>query len=272
MPAWRTADLVLLWLFYGVCGLVLVFLVLPVVVMMPLSFNAGSFLAYPLTGFSLRWYEDFFRSAHWLPSVRNSAVVGAAATLVATVLGTAAALGLAGLGVLTRKLANGLLLLPLVVPLVITGSSLYALFAPLGLTSSLLGLMLAHAVIGAPYVVITVSATLDGFDRTLLRAGLGLGARPVTAFRRITLPLIMPGVMSGAIFAFAASLDEVVVTLLLAGPQQRTLPLQMFDGVREQISPTIAAAATLLVAMSVLLLGAVEVLRRRGARLRGLEA
>jgi putative spermidine/putrescine transport system permease protein len=254
--------------FLALCAAVLAFLLVPVLAVIPLSFNAGSFLTYPLAGVSTRWYEDFLTSPRWLPALRNSAVIGLAATVVATVLGTAAALGLDRIGGRWRQALNALFVLPVVVPVVVIGSGLYALFAPLGLTNSYLGVILAHALLGAPFVVITVSATLRGFDRNLLRAAMNLGASPVVAFRRVTLPLILPGVVSGAIFAFATSFDEIVVTLFLAGPQQRTLPLHMFDVVREQIIPTITAAATLLFLVSIALVGVVEALRRRTERLR----
>ncbi|HEY4253658.1 MAG TPA: ABC transporter permease [Roseomonas sp.] len=252
----------------GLCGLVLAFLLLPVLAVIPLSFNAGSFLTYPMSGFSLRWYQDFVTSPRWLPALSNSLLIGTVATTLATVLGTAAALGLDRMGGLPRQILNALFLMPVVVPVVVIGSSLYALFATLGLTATYPGLILAHALLGAPFVVITVAATLSGFDRRLLQAALSLGATPVQAFRRVTLPLILPGVVSGALFAFATSFDEIVVTLFLAGPQQRTLPVQMFDGVREQISPTITAAATLLFLVSVALVAVVEWLRRRSGRLR----
>ncbi|MBR0641316.1 ABC transporter permease [Plastoroseomonas hellenica] len=261
-------DRVLRWGLSGLCGAVLVFLLVPVLAVIPLSFNAGSYLTYPMSGVSLRWYEDFLTSPRWLPSLWNSLLIGLVATIIATVLGTAAALGLDRMGGPPRQILNALFLMPVVVPVVVIGSSLYALFAALGLTASYLGLILAHALLGAPFVVITVAATLSGFDRRLLHAALSLGATPPQAFRRVTLPLILPGVISGALFAFATSFDEIVVTLFLAGPQQRTLPLQMFDGVREQISPTITAAATLLFLASVALVAVVEWLRRRAERLR----
>ncbi|WP_421989776.1 ABC transporter permease [Roseococcus sp.] len=262
-------DRGLRWLLLAVCALVMAFLLLPVLAVIPLSFNDGSFLTYPMVGFSLRWYEDFMNSPRWLPALRNSLAIGSVATVIATVLGTAAALGLDRMGGLSRQIMSALFLMPVVVPVVVIGSSLYALFASIGLTGTYLGLVVAHALLGVPFVVITVSATLTGFDRGLLRAALSLGATPWQAFRRVTLPLILPGVVSGAIFAFATSFDEIVVTLFLAGPQQRTLPLQMFDGVREQISPTITAAATLLFLVSITVVGMVELLRRRSERLNG---
>lgn len=262
-------DRGLAWGLVLLCGAVFVFLLVPVLAVIPLSFNAGSFLTYPMTGFSLRWYEDFLTSPRWLPALWNSVFVGSVSTVVATALGTAAALGLDRMGGVARQALHALFLMPIVVPVVVIGSSLYALFAALGLTASYLGLILAHSLLGAPFVVITVAATLSGFDRRLLRAAMSLGATPWQAFRRVTLPLILPGVVSGGIFAFATSFDEIVVTLFIAGPQQRTLPLQMFDGVREQISPTITAAATLLFLVSVALVAVIEWLRRRSERLRG---
>jgi putative spermidine/putrescine transport system permease protein len=253
--------------YYGFCALVFVFLVVPIVAVVPLSFNSGTFLTYPLEGFSLRWYDDFFTSPRWLPALRNSIVVGIATTAIATPLGTLAALGLVRAEFRLKPLIVGLLISPLIVPVIITAIGIYFVYSPLGLTSSRLGLVLAHTVLATPFVVVVVHATLQGFDPALWRAALSLGAAPGAVFRKIVLPLIAPGVISGAIFAFTTSFDEIVTTIFIAGPEQRTLPLQMFDGVREQISPTITAAATLLIAVSVVMLGAIEALRRRSARI-----
>src|SRR5438128_10818204 len=248
-------------------GAVLVFLVAPILIIVPLSFSSGSFLFYPLPGFSLRWYEDFFGSSFWLSSLRNSLIVGISATVLATVLGTVAALGIWRARVPAQALVLAILISPMVVPVLIVAVGTYFAFAPLGLTDGYLGLILAHATLGVPFVVITVLATLSGFDRTLIRAAEGLGASQITTFRRVTLPLILPGVASGAVFAFAASFDEVVVALLMAGPGQRTLPRQMFSGINDNISLTIAAAATMLIAISLVLMIAVGWLRRRSARM-----
>lgn len=257
-------------LFLAYCAMVLAFLIAPVLAIIPLSFNAGIFLHYPLEGLSLRWYRDFLGSEMWLGSIRNSLIVGVSATAIATTLGTLAALGLAFARIPFRGLIMALIISPLVVPVIIVAVGVYFFFAPLGLTSTYTGLILAHAALGAPFVVITVAATLEGFDRNLIRAGQSLGASPVTVFFRIVLPLILPGVVSGALFAFATSLDEVVVALFVAGPAQRTLPRQMFSGIRENLDPTIAAVATFMMLISVILLVAVELLRRRSERLRGL--
>ena len=247
-------------------GAVLVFLVAPIVIIVPLSFSSGSFFYYPLPGFSLRWYQDFFASPFWLPSVWNSLIVGSAATLLATILGTLAALGMWRARFPGQALLLALLISPMVVPVIIVAVGVYFAFAPLGLTDGYAGLVLAHTTLAVPFVVVTVLATLASFDRTLLRASASLGAPPWTTFRRVTLPLILPGVLSGAVFAFAASFDEVVVALLIAGPGQRTLPRQMFAGINDNISLTITAAATMLIAISFVLMALVGWLQRRNNR------
>ena len=249
-------------------ALVLIFLIAPILVIVPLSFSSGSFFYYPLPGFSFRWYQDFFASSFWLPSVWNSLIVGTAATLLATLLGTLAALGIWRTRFPGQGLLLAVLISPMVVPVIIVAVGVYFAFAPLGLTDGYAGLILAHTTLAVPFVVVTVLATLAGFDRTLLRAAASLGAPPVTTFRRVTLPLILPGVLSGAVFAFAASFDEVVVALLIAGPGQRTLPRQMFAGINDNISLTITASATMLIAISLVLMALVGWLQRRSARMR----
>ncbi|WP_207485511.1 ABC transporter permease [Arenibaculum pallidiluteum] len=251
-------------------ALVLFFLMAPILAILPLSFSSGSYLTYPLPGLSLRWYEEFFTAPRWTSALRNSVIIGIASTVLATVLGSLAAFGLARWRSRLKPIVLAVVLSPMIVPVVITAVGLYFFFAPLGLTASHAGLILAHTALAAPFVVITVSATLQGFDMNLLRAASSLGASPLTAFRRVVLPLILPGVASGALFAFATSFDEVVTVLLLAGPEQRTLPREMFSGIRENISPTITAAAVILTLLSVGLLVAMEGLRRRSERLRGL--
>src|SRR5436189_795255 len=249
-------------------GAVLVFLVAPILTIVPLSFSSGSFFYYPLPGLSLRWYEDFFSSSFWLQSLENSLIVGISATVLATALGTLAALGIWRARFPAQSLVLAILISPMVVPVVIVAVGAYFAFAPLGLTDGYAGLILAHTTLGVPFVVITVLATLSGFDRTLVRAAESLGASSIATFRRVTLPLILPGVASGAVFAFAASFDEVVVALLIAGPGQRTLPRQMFAGINDNISLTITAAATMLITISLLLMVAVDAFGRRIAPFR----
>lgn len=264
-----TAEKVWFYAHRIIGGAVLLFLILPILVIIPLSFSSGTFLTYPLPGYSMRWYEAFLSSDKWGDAVSNSFMIAPLATLLATVLGTLASLGLTRPGFPFRGLVMGILISPMVVPIVIVAVGMYFSFAKMGLANSYTGLVLAHAALGAPFVVITVTATLQGFDYNLVRAASSLGANPVTSFFKVTLPLIAPGVLSGALFAFATSFDEVVVVLFLASPEQRTLPLQMFSGIRENIDPTIAAAATIMIIVSVLLLVTMELLRRRNEKRQG---
>ncbi|MBR8184213.1 ABC transporter permease [Burkholderia ambifaria] len=253
----------------GVSLAVLLFLVSPVLVVMPLSFNSQPYFTYPLPGLSLRWYQDFIDSQEWMLALKNTMIVGVASTLIATVLGVTASLGLMNPKLKYKALITGILVSPMIVPLIITAVGVYFAFSPLGLTNSLTGLILAHAALGVPFVVVTVTATLAGFNETLSRAGRSLGASPVRVFLQVKLPIIAPGVVSGALFAFATSFDEIVVALFLTGTDQRTVPRQMWAGIREQLSPTILAVATVLVVVSTLLLVTLELLRRRTERLRG---
>jgi putative spermidine/putrescine transport system permease protein len=263
-PAYATPlDKLGWWALRITCVAVLGFLLLPILVIMPLSFSDSSFLAYPMPGWSLKWYENLFTSAEWARAAKNSFIIAPAATVIATVLGTLAAVGLARTNFPFKGLLMSVLIAPMVVPIVVVGVSTYLFFANLGLGDSYTALIIVHAALGAPFVLTTVLATLQGFNQNLVRASLSLGAHPVSTFFRITLPVIAPGVISGALFAFATSFDEVVVVLFLAGPEQVTLPRQMFTGIRENITPTIAAVATLLIIFTTSLLLVLEWLRGR---------
>ncbi len=259
------------------CGLIFFFLIAPVVVVIPLSFNAVPFftfteemLTFDPAGYSLKWYEDFFTNLNWQGAVKNSLVIAVFATLISTTLGTIAALGLSRPEMPNKSVIMGILISPMIVPLIISAAGMYFFYSKIGLSSTHIGVILAHAALGTPFVVITVTATLVGFDHSLIRAAATLGASPPVTFFRIIVPLILPGVISGALFAFITSFDEVVVVLFVGSYEQRTIPWQMFSGIREQISPTILAVATLLVVFSILLLTTVELLRRRSERLRGI--
>ncbi|SFZ74692.1 ABC transporter permease [Chitinimonas taiwanensis] len=256
------------WLHRALCALVLLFLVLPILIIVPLSFNESSFLLYPMTGFSFKWYAAFFNSPEWMLSLKNSLIVAPAATIIAMLLGTLASVGLTRAEFRGKALLQSVLISPMVVPVVIIGVGSYLFYAPLGLVNGYTALILVHAALGVPFVIITVTATLAGYNHNLTRAAASLGANPLTAFFKVTLPIIAPGVISGALFAFATSFDEVVVTLFLAGPEQATLPRQMFGGIRENINPTIAAVATILIVFSTLLLLVLEWLRGRAERMR----
>src|SRR5262249_22775201 len=183
-----------------VCGLILLFLMLPVLVIIPLSFNSEPYFTYPMPGLSLRWYMEFLTSDIWLLALKNSLIVGICATPCSTALGTLAALGLSRPGLPYKTTIMGLLISPMIVPLVITAVGMYFMYAPLGLTNSLLGLIVAHTALGTPFVVITVTATLAGFDHSVIRAASSLGAGPVYTFFRVTMPLVLPGIVSGALF------------------------------------------------------------------------
>ena len=227
-------------------GIVFVFLVAPIFVVLPLSFTAGQLLVFPLPGWSLQWYEEFFTNPLWTGALANSLLIGLVVTVVATALGTTAALGLHGARFRLKPLVMALLVTPIAVPVVIIAVSAFYFFAAINLVGTYVGLILAHIALALPFVVITVSATLQGFDPNLPRAAASLGASPLRTLRTVTLPIIAPGVASGAVFAFVTSFDELVIALFLASPQQRTLPRQIFSGVSENISPTITAAAVVL--------------------------
>ncbi|CAO3360354.1 ABC transporter permease [Azospirillum sp. A26] len=249
--------------------LVFIFLMAPILAIVPLSFSSSTYLTYPLPGLSLRWYEDFLGSARWMNALKNSVIIGVASSMLSMALGTLASLGLAQWKSKWKPLVLAVVLSPMVVPVVITAVGVYFFFAPLGLTGNYLGLILVHTALATPFVVITVSATLQSFDMTLAKAAASLGAPPLLTFRKVILPLILPGLASGALFAFATSFDEVVTVLFLAGPEQRTLPREMFSGIRENISPTITAVAVVLTVISVCMLSTLEILRRRNERLKG---
>jgi len=276
-----TSPLERIWhyTFLVLCGGVFFFLIAPLVVIIPLSFNAVPYftftpemLALDPGGYSTKWYQDFFTNLNWQGAVKNSVIIAVFSTLLSTALGTLAALGLSKAHMPYRTAIMGLLISPMIVPLIISAAGMYFFYSKIGLQGSHLGVILAHTALGTPFVVITVTATLVGFDHSLTRAASSLGASPARTFRKIVVPLILPGVISGALFAFITSFDEVVVVLFVASFEQRTIPWQMFSGIREHISPTILAVATILTTVSIVLLTAIEVLRRRGERLRGVQS
>jgi putative spermidine/putrescine transport system permease protein len=277
--------------------LIFLFLIMPIIVVLPLSFNVEPYFSFTKgmlnfdpAAYSLRWYEDILRNGmkapdapfdwawladtwnngQWIRAIRNSFFIGICATLLSTALGTLAAIGLSRSEMPYRRLVMSILISPMIVPLIITAAGMFYFYSQVHLSQTYLGVIMAHAVLGTPFVIITVTATLVGFDKSLVRASQSLGAGAVTTFRKVQMPLIIPGVISGGLFAFITSFDEVVAVLFLASPEQRTIPRQMWSGIREQISPTILAVATLLVVLSIILLTVLELLRRRSERLRGI--
>ncbi|MEM8775837.1 MAG: ABC transporter permease, partial [Pseudomonadota bacterium] len=273
--------------FRVICGAIFVFLITPILVVLPLSFNAQDFftftpemLRFEAEGYSLKHYRDFFTNNEWQRSFKNSLIIAPIATVISVTLGTLAAIGLSQSHVPGKRAIMAILISPMIVPLIISATGMFFFYSDIGRflensvgmdknTVGYIKVVLAHAVLGIPFVIITVTATLVGFDRSLTRAAANMGAGPVTTFFRVQMPLILPGVISGGLFAFITSFDEVVVVLFVGSASQKTLPWQMFTGLREQISPTILAVATILVVMSIALLTTVELLRRRSERLRG---
>ena len=271
-----------------ICGIIFTFLITPILVVMPLSFNAQDFftftpemLQFDPEGYSLKHYKDFFTNNEWQRSFKNSLLIAPVATLVSVSLGTLAAVGLSQSHVPFKRAITAILISPMIVPLIISATGMFFFYSHvgnfledrIGLDKNFVGyvkVILAHSVLGIPFVIITVTATLVGFDSSLTRAAANMGADPVRTFFKIQMPLILPGVISGGLFAFITSFDEVVVVMFVGSTNQKTLPWQMFTGLREQISPTILAVATILVAISIALLVTLELLRRRSERLRGL--
>ncbi|MGB2069855.1 MAG: ABC transporter permease, partial [Candidatus Puniceispirillaceae bacterium] len=292
-PYTSTGERIWHYTFRFICGLIFLFLILPILIVLPLSFNVEPYfsftpgmLTFDPEAFSLRWYKDIFRNGmqapdapldwawlsdtwnngQWMRAIRNSFFIGICATLLSTALGTVAAIGLSRSEMPHRRLIMSILISPMIVPLVITAAGMFFFYSKVHLSQTYLGVIMAHAVLGTPFVIITVTATLVGFDKSLVRASNSLGAGPIETFFKIQMPLIIPGVISGGLFAFITSFDEVVAVLFLASPEQRTIPRQMWSGIREQISPTILAVATLLVLLSIILLTVIELLRRRSER------
>ena len=263
--------------FRVICGAIFIFLITPIIVVMPLSFNAEDFFTFTPEmlrldpeGYSLKHYRDFLTNSEWTGAVWNSVKIAPVATLISVSLGTLAAIGLSQSHVPGKRTIMAILISPMIVPLIISATGMYFFYSSIGIQGTYWGIVLAHAVLGIPFVIITVTATLVSFDNSLTRAAANMGADPVTTFFRVQMPLILPGVISGGLFAFITSFDEVVVVIFLGSAEWQTLPWQMFTGLREQISPTILAAATILVAISIGLLSTVEILRRRSERLRGM--
>ncbi|AYD02624.1 ABC transporter permease [Neorhizobium sp. NCHU2750] len=241
------------------------FLIIPLLIMMPLAFTSSLLLIYPIPSFSFRWFIQLFTEAAWQRSIINSLIVGGGTTILSAVLGVLASLGLRRRLPVIGGVIRTLFLLPMVVPAVVLGIGMQILLARIGLSNTYLAVIIAHTVISVPFVIVSVSGSLAGIDRRVELAASSLGASPRKVFSRVTLPLAMPGILTGAVLAFATSLDEVVLTLFVAGPNQRTLARQMFSTIRDNISPAIAAAAFLFIFGTLLIAAMVLLVRwRRG--------
>jgi len=274
--------------FLTYCGFVFFFLIAPIFIILPFSFSASpffeftrEFMNFEPEAYSLRWYRQMVGISSpgdttvvtnkWMLGTRNSFFIGISATLLATSLGTVAALGLSRPSMPFKGTLMAILISPMIVPLIITSAGMFFFYSKIGLTHSYQGLILAHTALGTPFVVITVTATLTGFDTNLIRASQSLGADTIRTFFKVIMPLILPGVISGGLFAFITSFDEVVVVMFIGSVEQITIPKQMWAGIRQETSPVILCMATCLVALSIGLLTTVEMLRRRSERLRGIK-
>ena len=267
------------YIYLAICTAIFIYLIAPLFVIFPLSFSHDEFLIFSEEmkrldpdGFSTRWYKDMVWGTKnpWGLAAKNSLFIAFFATIGSVLIGTLAAVGLSSRYMPYKGIIMAILISPMIVPLIISGTAIFFFMAKVGLAATHTGIILAHIVLGTPFVVITVTATLSGFDHSVTRAASSLGSNPVNTFMKITLPLILPGVISGALFAFVTSFDEVVVVLFLAGLENTTIPIQMWVGLREQLSPTIMAVATCLIIMSTLILVTAELIRRRSERLRGI--
>jgi putative spermidine/putrescine transport system permease protein len=254
---------------YGYAALMLAFLLAPLLVIVPMSLTSGTSLAFPTPGWSLRWYEELLIDTRWFASFWTSIVIALSTTALSCLLGIPAAIGLAWGRFPGKRLIFAILMAPLVVPVIIVGVAAFSFFATLGLVGNRISIILTHTAMAVPVIVTTVVASLSGFDRTLLKASASLGAGHWRTFFKVLLPLIAPGVVTGAIIAFIISFDEVVVASFLSVASERTLPRMIFSGVRESVSPAIASVAVLLIVFSAILLGVIGFLQARAQRLRG---
>lgn len=245
--------------------LVCIFLVLPTLAIVPISFTSTNFIMFPPEGFSLRWYETFFTAGSWRSSTATSFLIAILVTITATIVGTATALGLRGVHPSVARPLMWFILLPIIVPSIIAAVAFYGAFSQLDLVGTITGLVIAHTVLALPFVVINVSAVNQKIDWRIVDAARSLGAGPFKAFRKVTLPAILPGVVAGSVFAFLTSFDEVVVAIFITGPGTITLPVQMWSGIRFEISPAVAAASTILLCISVFCLALFYLVNRQRA-------
>ena len=258
--SWRQPRRLLL---LALGALTVFFLMAPTLVVVPMSFTASNALTFPPEGFSTRWYEKMVTDPQWSTGFVNSAQVAFLTAILATALGTLAALGTVRGRFPGRSAVNALVLSPLIVPVIIIAIGMFSVFVRWKIAGSVVGLVLAHTALAMPFVVVNVATSLRTMDRNLELAAQSLGAGPVRTFRRITLPLILPGVLAGGLFAFITSWDEVVVSIFLTSARFRTLPAEMWEQVRQVVDPTVAAVSTTLLAVTTTVLVLAFVVRRQ---------
>ena len=240
------------WVMACSVSLVLLFLIVPSLIVIPMSFSSAEFITFPPPGWSLKWYLAYFAQTDWVVATLNSLQIAVFTTLLATTLGTLAAYGLVRGTFRFKQPVILFIISPVIVPPVVLGLGLYGFFVDFGLFGNKWGIVLAHSIGAISLVTIAVSAALARFDFTLERAAMSLGAGPITTFRRITLPIIKPGIIAGGVFAFIQSFDELVITMMVAGIRLETLPLKMWRNIRNEIDPVIAAVSVLLIALPVI--------------------
>lgn len=243
-----------------------IFLLAPTLIIIPMSFSSGRTLKFPPPGYSIRWYENLFTSPLWTDAAVSSIQIGVLTAILATFLGTIAALGITRGEFPAKNLVQSIVLSPLIIPLVIVAIGMFSVFVRWQIAGSLMALVVAHTVLAIPFVVVNVMASLRTLDRNLELAAANLGAGPIRAFRYVTLPLIAPGVMAGALFAFITSWDEIVVAIFLTSPILRTLPVVMWGQIRTEVDPTIAAAATILTVITTVVFTVSTLLQTRGSQ------
>jgi putative spermidine/putrescine transport system permease protein len=247
----------------AVCAAIVIFLIAPMVIVVVVSFSSAPFLSFPPPGFSLQWYRKLYSSTVWIDSLTTSLMVMVPSAMAATALGTAAAVGLGRSRFRGANIVAGLIMAPMVVPVIVTAAAMLAIFRQWGLQGTILGLVCAHTTLAIPYVVFTVLAALRLVDAQLEKAAMTLGAPPWRAFWRITFPLILPAVFSGLLFAAVVSFDELVVSIFLSSPTVRPVTVQMWSDVRGDVDPTIAAIGTVVLTFSVVALLLELLLRQR---------
>jgi putative spermidine/putrescine transport system permease protein len=241
-----------MWL-YIIVGILLLFLIAPILIIVPLAFSTSPFFVFPPPDVSTKWFDRFFGDSLWVEALVRSLEVAVFSAFIATILGIMAALAVNRLPFKGKSVFMAIMLSPMIVPLIVVGIAVYRFFSDIHLVGSMTGLILAHSLLALPVVFVTVLANLKGLDRNLELAAEGLGSTPIGVFFKITLPLIKPGILSGALFAFITSMDEVVVTIFISGVTTPTLPRVMWEQMRTQVDPTIAAASTIIIAATTLL-------------------
>jgi len=253
-------------------SLVLAFLMLPILAVVPASFNHASFIKFPPDRLSARWYDAFLRDSEWYSALFASAQVALSTTALSLVIGTLAALGLARTSARWHAALHALIISPMIVPVIMTSVALYNVLRPLGLHGTLAGLTLGHTLLALPFVVVNVGLALRAIEPNCLRAAEGLGAGPMEVFRSITLPQIVPGLAGGAAFAFITSFDEVVISIFIAGAQTKTLPVKMWEVIRTEFTPVTAVASTILIVVTLLLFAVAKIMSRRQVQTEVLDA